>query len=165
MNWRESITATYAIAPKQAGIASKPEFYPGASAQEIADVEVRLNASLPASLRSLLLESNGVMGMMSIDGGDWFEEHWLIWTLEEVFERNLWYRDESAKETYQRDFRKVVFFADAGSDGVLFGFPITENQACAPNIVVWCPVEDKLQDLASSVEDFIKKWLTSTIWV
>ncbi len=165
MNWRESITATYAIAPNQPGIAGRPEFYSGASAQEIAQADLRLSATLPASLRSLLLESNGVMGMMAIDSGEWFEEHWLIWTLAEVVERNFWFRGESAKETYKRDFRKVVFFADAGTDGILFGFPVMETQACAPNIVVWYPIDDELKDIASSLEDFIRKWLTSTIWV
>lgn len=105
------------------------------------------------------------MGMMAIDSGEWFEEHWLIWTLAELVEQNLWYRGESARETYERDFSRVVFFADAGSDGILFGFPVTEDQLCAPNIVVWDPIEDELQDIASSLEDFIRKWLTSTIWV
>lgn len=165
MNWGAFINDTYAIAPKQPGWTTKPEFYPGAPPQEIADSELRLNTTLPPSLRSLLLESNGVMGMMAIHGGDWFEEHWFLWTLAEVVKQNLWYRGESAKETYERDFRKVVFFADAGSDGILFGFPVREDQVCAPNIVVWYPIEDELQDIASSLEDFIKKWLTSTIWV
>jgi hypothetical protein len=165
MNWREFITDNYAVAPEQPGIASKPEFYPGASTHEIADVELRLNARLPASIRSLLLESDGVMGMMAIDGGEWFKEHWLLWTVAEVVEQNLWYRGESGKETYERDFRKVVFFADAGSDGILFGFPVREDRACASHVVVWHPIEDELDDIASSLEDFLRKWLTSTIWV
>jgi hypothetical protein len=54
--------------------------------------------------------------MMAIDGGEWFAEHWLLWTLPEVVEQNLWFRGESGKEAYERDFRKVVFFAHAGSD-------------------------------------------------
>lgn len=165
MTWREFIAGIYADTPEQPGIASKPEFYSGASADEIADAELRLNARLPASLRSLLLESNGVMGMMAIDGGDWFKEHWLLWTLAEVIEQNLWYRSETGKETYRRDFCQVVFIADAGSDGILFGFPVEEDQICAPSIVVWYPIEDELEDIAASLEDFIRKWLTSTIWV
>jgi hypothetical protein len=165
MNWYEFITETYVAAPKHPGWVTKPQFYAGAPAQEIADAEFRLNATLPGSLRTLLLESNGIMGMMAMDSGDWFEEHWLIWTVAEVVKQNLWYRSASAKETYERDFSKVVFFADAGSDGILFGFPVTEGQACAPNIVVWYPIEDEIQDIASSVEDFIGKWLTNTIWL
>jgi hypothetical protein len=165
MNWREFITGSYAVAPEQPGIASKPEFYPGASEDEIAGAELRLNARLPAPLQSLLLESNGVMGMMAIDGGEWFKEGWLLWTLAEVIEQNLWYRSETGKATYKRDFCKVVFFADAGSDGILFGFPVREDQICAPSIVVWYPIEDELEDIAASLEDFIRKWLTSTIWV
>lgn len=122
MDWHKFITDIFAVVPEQPGIAKRPKFYSGVSAREIADAEVSLNTKFPVSLRSLLLESNGIMDMMAIDGGEWFDEHWLVWTLERVVEQNLWFRSKVGKECYPRDFHKVVFFADAGSDGILFGF-------------------------------------------
>lgn len=115
MSWRELITGIYATRPQQPGIAGKPKFYPAASGANIADAQAGLNAALPASIRSLLLETNGVMHMMAIDAGEWFESMWLLWTTEEVIEQNRFYRAATDKGTYDRDFRRLVFFAGAAS--------------------------------------------------
>jgi len=163
MKWRELINGIYGARAQQPGIAGKPKFYPAASAEHVADAEIRLDAMFPASLRSLLLETNGVMDLMAIDGGDWFDAMWLLWTISEIVDQNLSYRAATEDERYERDFRKLVFFAGAGSDGILFGFPVTEDRVCAPGIVVWYPIEDELKELAPSLEDFLRGWLTSTI--
>lgn len=165
MHWRPFITGIYETRAQQPGIAGKPEFYPAASAADIAAAEARLSASLPASLRSLLLESNGVMDMMAIDGGDWFDSIWLMWTVAEIVEQNLFYRAATEDGTYDRDVRELVFFAGAGCDGILFAFPVMEEGVCAPAIVAWHPIDDELQELAPSLEDFLQGWLTSTISV
>lgn len=164
MTWRELITGIYEGRPQQPGIAGKAEFYPGASASSIADAEAALNAALPRSLRSLLLETNGVMDMMAIDGGEWFESMWLLWKIEEIVEQNGHYRAASAEGTYDRDFTSLVFFAGAGTDGILFAFPV-EGGTCAPRVMVWHPMMDELDELAASLEDFLRGWLTSTLSV
>jgi hypothetical protein len=165
MNWHEFITGLYRAKLEQPGVTRKPEFYPAASAQEIANVEGRLDAKLPPSLRLLLLETNGVMDMMAIDGGEWFNNMWLLWTVSEIVERNFWYRAATENGTYERNFRGLVFFAGAGSDGILFAFPVLENRNCAPRVVVWHPIEDELNELTLSLEDFLRGWLTGTISV
>lgn len=164
MSWRELITSIYEGRSQQPGIAGKPDFYPAASAATIADAQTALNAALPDSLRSLLLETNGVMDMMSIDGGDWFDSMWLLWRIDEVVEQNRYYRAAGVRETYDRGFGDLVFFAGAGSDGILFAFPV-EDGICAPRVAVWNPIMDELDELAPSLEDFLRGWLTSTISV
>src|SRR5262249_15115064 len=165
MNWCELISGIMKPAPEQPGIACKPKFYPAASAEEIADGELRLDVRLPASIRSLLLETNGVMELMAIDGGEWFASEWLLWAICEVIEQNLLYRADYVKGEHERDFRKLVFFANAGCDGILFGFPVMEDGVCAPRVVVWHPIMDELDELAPSLEDFLRGWLTGTITV
>lgn len=86
MNWRELITGIYETRAQPPGIAGKPQFYPPASAGDVADAEARLNATFPASIRSLLLETNGVMDRLAIDGGEWFDSMWLLWTVAELVE-------------------------------------------------------------------------------
>jgi hypothetical protein len=163
MSWRELITSIYEVRRQQPGIAGKPEFYPAASAATIAEAETALNAALPGTLLSLLLETNGVMDMMAIDGGDWFESMWLLWNIKEIVEQNRSYRAASEEGTYERDFSTLLFFAGAGSDGILFAFPV-EDGACSPRVVVWHPIMDELDDLAPSLEDFLRGWLMSTIF-
>lgn len=164
MSWRELITGIYEARNQQPGIAGKPEFYPAASAATIADTEAALNATLPVPLRSLLLETNGVMDMMAIDGGDWFESMWLLWKIEEVAEQNRYYRAARQERTHERDFSSLVFFAGAGTDGILFAFPVIDG-VCASRVVVWHPIMDELDDLAPSLGEFLRGWLTSTISV
>ena len=164
MTWRELITGIYEGRPHQPGIAGKPEFYAAATAANIAAAEAALSASLPDSLRLLLLETNGVMDMMAIDVGDWFESMWLLWKVEEIVEQNRYYRVATEEGTYERDFGNLVFFAGAGTDGILFAFPV-EDGVCAPGVVVWHPIMDELEELAPSLEDFLRGWLTSTISV
>lgn len=161
MTWREMISGIYADSPRQAGIAVRPEFYPAAKLASIAAAETDLSATFPDSLRSLLLESNGVM---AIDGGEWFETWWLISTVEEIVDLNRDYRAEQKRGNYERDFDRLMIFAGAGVDGILFAFPV-EDGVCAPRVVVWHPIMDELDDAAPSLEDFVRGWVMGTISV
>jgi cell wall assembly regulator SMI1 len=165
MNWRELILGYYETCAQQPGIAKKPQFYPPASAGDIAEAEASLNARFPTAIRSLLLETNGVMDMMAIDGGEWFDCMWLLWTVKELVEQNLSYRAATGYGTYDRDFRQLVFFAGAGADGILFAFPLMEDRVCASRVVVWHPIMDELDELAPSLEDFLRGWQMGTISV
>lgn len=165
MSWRALITEWYAARADRSDTGSKPEFYPAASADEIAEAEKRLNTRLPESIRSLLLETNGVMDMMAIDGGEWFESMWLLWTVAEIVEQNEYYRSRNNHGTYDRDFRELVFFAHAGCDSISFAFPAVERGGCAPTVSVWRPIEDELEELAPSLETFLRGWITGRISV
>jgi len=163
MRWRELITEIYETRTQPSGIAGKPEFYLPASAASIGAAEAAVQAVLPDSLRSLLMETNGVMDMMAIDGGEWFKSMWLLWAIEEIVEQNRFNRSRE-KGTYERDFDSLVFFAGAGTDGILFAFP-AEDGLCGPQVVVWHPIGDELDNLAPSLDEFLRGWLTSTISV
>lgn len=164
MSWRELLTAAYAHRPHPPGMAGRPEFFPAASSIDIAAVETALLAKLPTSLSSLLRETNGVMDMLAIDGGDWFESMWLIWNTAELLALNRAHRAPYAADSSGRDFNGMMFFADAGTDGIRFGFPVNSG-VCQPEVVVWHPLRDTLTPLAPSLEDFLRGWLTGTISV
>lgn len=163
MNWRDFIAGIYYARPQEPGIATKPAFYPGASPYEIAEAEVQLEAIIPSSIKALLLETNGVMNMLAIDNGEWFEDMWLVWTISEIVEHNRRCRSASGQVTYERDFRELLFFAGAGSDGILFGFPCMEDHVCSCNVSVWYPIEDELTQVATSFDEFLEAWLMGTI--
>jgi len=164
MNWRERITGIYQGRQQQPGLAGKPVFYPSALTQEISDAETKLKAEFPESFRSLLLEANGVMEMASIDGGDWIESMWLFWNIDEIVEQNRCRHAVTEKRTFKRDFTSLVFFASAGTDGILFAFTVKDG-VCLPHVMVWHPIMDELEEIAPSLEDFLRGWLTNTISV
>jgi hypothetical protein len=165
MSWHELITGIYKSRPPQPGSTQKPEFCPAASAAAVADAEAILDTSLPASLRSLLLETNGVKEMMAIDGvegGEWFVSGSLLWPIEEIVEWNRAYRTDPGP--YECEFRSLAFFAGAGVDGILFAF-LVEDGVCSPRVMVWHPIMDELDEVAPSLEDLLRGWLTGTITV
>lgn len=164
MSWRELITGVYRDRPPHPGIAGRPAFYPAASAARLAGAEAAVGATLPESLRSLLKETDGVMDMMAIDGGEWFESMWLLWAVGDLVERNCFYRAETEEGRLTRDFRSLVFFAGAGTDGILFAFPAAAG-VCEDRVVVWHPILDGLDEVAPSLEEFLRGWLTGTILV
>lgn len=160
MSWRDLISSVY----ESRGVDIKPRFYPSASAEEIADAEDCLNARLPTSIRSLLSETNGVMEMMAIDGGEWIESMWLLWSVAEIVKWNTFFRT-SRDSTSGRDFKQITFFANAGVDGIQFGFPVMDGHVCAPRVVVWYPIGGEVEEVATSLEDFLNRWLTGAISV
>jgi hypothetical protein len=158
MSWRELIADLYATRGLPSGVAARPEFYPAASSASIARAEALLNATWPNSLRSLLKETNGVMEMLALDGGDWFESMWLLWNVDEIVRENRRGRGKRAPAELSR----LVFFATAGADGVQFAFPV-EDGTCASRIMVWHPLGAELDEFAPSLDGFLRGWLDGTL--
>lgn len=169
MAWRTILTDIYELLPSRAGWTSRPEFRLGTDPPAVAAAEETLGAAFPISLRSLLLESDGVMDQMAVDGGDWFDNDLLVWPTAEIVEQNLHVRAEGMRGTYQRDFRELLFFAGAGADGILFAFPALApggtDRRCGPNVLTWHPVENELAEAAPTLEDFLRGWLRGEIAV
>lgn len=164
MSWLEIIACAYRDRPQPAGFTNKPRFHSPVSVDALSDAEAALKATLPHSLQSLLLETDGVMEMMAVGEGEWFESMWLVWQLEEIVEQNTRYRAAANCGRYDRDFTNFVFFAGAGTDGILFAFPV-QQAACASSVWVWHPIRDEWKELAPSLEDFLRGWLVGTISV
>jgi cell wall assembly regulator SMI1 len=163
--WRDLIERTCADRPQPAGTSSKPRFSPPASTGDIAAAEDQVGRKLPPSLTSLLLETDGVMDMMSVGGGDYFENMWLMWPTERIVAESLEDRSEYVVNPSDADTSELVFFADAGADGILFAFPPASANTCDTKVVAWHPLRGTVSDLADSLEDFIDGWLTGRITV
>ncbi|MBI1832962.1 MAG: SMI1/KNR4 family protein [Planctomycetes bacterium] len=84
MIWCDFISDVYAKRKLDHGMESKPVFQAPASIQNCADLESQLGTALPAELRSLLLETNGVISLLKIDDGEWFEDMWLFWPTSQI---------------------------------------------------------------------------------
>ncbi len=165
MNWRELLTRILENKKDQPRFRSKPTFFPPAASAGIKELESSLNTRIPSSLQSLLQETNGVMEMLSIDGGEWSNDLWLIWPIEEIIKENLFFRSEREKGVYEREFDQLVFFTSAGCDGILFAHSINQDRVAEPHVLVWHPIEDELAEIARTLKDFIEGWCTGKISV
>jgi hypothetical protein len=134
-------------------------FFPPAELTELERAERAFGLLLPEELRSLLLESNGLHDV-TVD--EWPQR--VLWSIEEIVEQNLKMRaDPDRAETYMR-FDSLLFFADAGVDGILFAFQITAaNKVKQRNIVAWYPIEDSRPVVAFSLRDYMTRWLSGEL--
>lgn len=127
---------------------------PATSAQ-LTRIKQQLNVELPSKLVELFNETNGV-----------FDTHGcpLIWSTEQIIEDNLFYRNfEEYKDCFM-PFDHLLFFSDAGN-GDLFGFSILNGCIQKDDIFVWNHEDDSRSWIASSLEAFIKGWITDEITV
>lgn len=133
-----------------------PDFFPGATPEELATVEHVLGVRLPESLTELLRESNGVLVS--------FGQH-LIWSTDEITRTNLAMRtDPRYRESYM-PFDHLLFFGDAAVDGILFAFAILGGRIDRDRVYAWYPIGDDRILKAPSLQAYVEGWLSGKLSV
>jgi hypothetical protein len=161
MNWRAIYSHIYPLRCTALNQQLKPRFVKGCRQYQVDRLETRLDAVLPEALRTLMLESDGVQECYLNDEGDWAEDFYLPWPAEEMIKYNEYFRSAPFQNKHQTDFRNLLIFARAGSDGLHFGHPIKADRTCSPLVVAWNPVDRSVSDRAPDFESFLHDWLTS----
>ena len=135
--------------------APEATFCPAATAAQIAEVEAALEVALPDDLKSLLAESNGVVGDYGFP---------LIWSTNEIQERNKEMRLTPHFRTMYMLFDSLLFFAAAGN-GDLFAFRMLQGGTGSQDIFAWDHEDDSRTSAAPSLRDYIIGWLTGKLHV
>jgi hypothetical protein len=107
-----------------------------------------LAVSVPADLRTLLSETDGLLG-----------ESWLdvVWTAERIADDNVLFRaDDSFAQLYQ-PFDGLLFFGDNGG-GDQFAFMADDPRA---GVVVWEHETDVRRKVADDLADYLRQILSS----
>ncbi|MBC2875461.1 MULTISPECIES: SMI1/KNR4 family protein [Streptomyces] len=113
---------------------------------EIAAAEKRLQRAIPAELRQLFLESDGVLGHSRVD---------TVWPLEQVVEQNLsFWSDDSLARLYM-PFDALLFFGDNGG-GDRFAFVRKPER---PDVFVWDHENDSRMWVAGDLRDYLGRSL------
>jgi hypothetical protein len=148
--WRQFIRDRHPELEPIGGAEPGPEFFPGATPQELEAVERQVGVLLPASLKELLAESNGVLSI--------FGTH-LIWTTGEIVRTNREMRVSPGYQERYMPFEPLLFFADAGVDGIRFAFGLIQGQIKREDIYSWNPIDDSRKWQAPSLKTYIDWWL------
>lgn len=109
-----------------------------------------LGSPLPDELISVLRESNGIVGE--------YGDH-LVSPIETIVQRNVELRS-SFSELYMA-FDQLLFFSDIPGNGDLFGMVLVPGQY--HQVFVWDHETDSRNWVASSLADFLERWLTGAI--
>ena len=122
------------------------EFNQPASRDDITFVQNSLGIVLPADLKSLLEESNGVDGKYGVS---------LIWSTNRIEHDNSVFRDNlNFKEIYM-PFNHLLFFADAGN-GDQFAYATLSRIVHHSNIYRWDHEDDSRTWVAPSLNKYIE---------
>lgn len=154
--WRELIRELTRDEQPIGDLHPGPDFFPGATPEELATVENALGVRLPEGLTELLRESNGVLVT--------FGQH-LIWSTDEITRTNRAMRtDPQYRERYM-PFDHLLFFGDAGVDGILFAFAIIEGRIDRDRVYAWYPIGDDRMLTALSLRAYVEGWLSGQLSV
>ena len=134
------------------------EFGPLASNDDIESAERTLGVALPDELRAFLGGSNGATIGVRLDSGEVIPDASpLVWSLDEIV------RNHGPQRPDPDQPAQVLFFANAGVDGILFGHPIRSSLQVGLDVVIWHPILDELDVVAPSFRAWLEAWLTAAI--
>ncbi|MFF2780590.1 SMI1/KNR4 family protein [Streptomyces sp. NPDC058052] len=122
------------------------EFRSPAQVAALADAEHSLGRELPAELRQLLLESNGIIGRAAVD---------TVWPVEQIVKQNLLFCSDTAFAQLYMPFDALLFFGDNGG-GDQFAFVQTPQR---PDIFVWEHETDSRRWAARDLRDYLGRSL------
>jgi hypothetical protein len=133
---------------------SECEFSEPVSPGQIIAADSSLGVEMPADLRELLCETNGVQGEYGLG---------LVWKLDRIVQDNLMFRHNANFRDLYMPFDHLYFFADAGN-GDQFAFPIqADGLIHRLDVFVWNHEDDSRSWVASSLKDYLDRWLTGRL--
>jgi SMI1 / KNR4 family (SUKH-1) len=134
------------------------ELRPPASEAEVADTEMILGVRLPDDLRGFLLQSNGASIASELDSGELIPAASpLVWSLNRILDENR------AVALTDAGRARALYFANAGVYGILFGHSLDATGSALDVVVAWYPIEDRLQEVATSFGSFLDRWLRGSL--
>lgn len=150
MVWREYIAGLATTREGQPRLLpAGPPVNPGV----LAAIEAALMMQLPADLRGLYAEMDGV------DDPSVFWR--VIMPTEEIVPENARLRELVSighPQLYATNFNDYLFFAGRGN-GDMFGFPIREGVIQQSQVVDWDHEMDVVSPIADSLRDFLRWWV------
>lgn len=130
--------------------------------EDIQRAEQVLNVSFPEELVRLLIISNGAEQLMKNPRTDELMViDYLYWPINELVTNTL-LQYEYLEKIESKDKTKYLFFADNGC-GESFGYRI-ENGKCNSSVIyIYYPIDNEYVAVASSLREWIERWLTQEI--
>lgn len=136
------------------GLSEVCMFQKAATEIELLSIKKGLHVDLPKKLIDLYHETNGVFGQYNIpfiwSTNQMVKENMIVWNVAEL---------ENDKKT-----ANLLFFSDAGN-GDLFGYSLSLGKVQSEDIYVWNHEDGSKRVIVSSLEEFLKGWISGDISV
>ena len=128
------------------GLVPVAELKPAASDAAIAECEHDLGHPLGDDLRSLLRETNGVLGQYELG---------LVWSVERITADNIMFRSSPDFAALYMPFEPLLFFADAGN-GDQFAQVMRNSRQ---DVFVWEHETDSRRWVAPRITEYLIWWI------
>jgi hypothetical protein len=129
-------------------VASDCKFGPPASEAAMAELEAALGVALPAELRALWGEADGIRARYG-EG---------IWSVQEAIKRNREMRETAAFTELYMPFDHLLFFAEP-MNGDMFFIPIQADGVIHnPGIFIWDHETDSRKHVSHWFQTFVGDW-------
>jgi hypothetical protein len=126
------------------------EYAQPAEIGEIEQAEAVLDVLFPPELRSLLQETNGVIGAYGTD---------VIWDVSRIVTTNIEFRTLLDFRELYMPFDDLLFFGDAG-DGNQFAYAILDGQVRSDTILMWDHEIDSREPVAQNLTQYLQMALS-----
>jgi len=113
----------------------------------LADLDITLNDSL----KSFLLESDGLY--------DYGQFLWIVWNMRDLLAYNQVMRNHPEFADQGYTFDDLFFIANYGTSGILFGFRIVNNKL-QDDIIAWFPETNERHKVADTLKDYLEHWIS-----
>ncbi len=127
--------------------------FPPTIAEEIANAEQTLKIQFTDELKSLLTESNGFQARYGSG---------LIWSVQNIVQQNLEYRQYPDFKSLYMPFDHLLFFSDTGC-GDLYGYAIRDGVIHQEDIFRWDHETDSRINVALGLRDYIDRFFNDKL--
>lgn len=122
-------------------------------------VEAHLGVRLPLELRGFLLRSDGATIAVRLPSGELVRRASpLVWSLSAIVQENEGFPHRPNVPA------NVLFFANAGFDGILLGHRL-DGDALEDQVVVWHPIRSTVSPFTPSFGRYLEGWLSGELSV
>jgi len=137
------------------GISPNVTFFLPATVDFITKMEGTLDVEISEDLKSLLYETDGVLGDYDLG---------IIWPVRKIKEMNVEMRNLQASQRVYMLFDTLLFFAEAGN-GDLFALPIINSRIGHRGVFAWNHENDSRTWVAPSIKIYLEWWLKGIITI
>ena len=145
MTWRARISS----------LSANAQFAGPSSPDEIANLESALGVRLPGELRTLLEETDGIVGEYGLG---------LVWPVSRIRQDNLRFRRSADFRELYMPFDCLLFVADAGN-GDQFAYSILGGAIRRNDIFAWDHENDSRRWVAPNLGTYFEWWLTGRLTI
>jgi hypothetical protein len=155
MEWRRFIEESYADRPSDV----RPAFREGASPVRLAELESALGLRLPAPLREILSQTDGV-GVEMFLHDKWTRTDSDVWSCDQLEKRNSSIRADSdgPPPPPGADGVTPLYFAKPGVEGIVFAFFVHPSSAEDPAVYAYYPIEKAWRLISPTLEVHLRGW-------